>query len=71
MNMFPPLVIEVFECLSQWIDMFLHQCANMMWGVKGTKDLHLLVLCAFYRQRVLMMLQCVQAITILRCAIVK
>jgi hypothetical protein len=70
MNLFLLVVVEVFKCLHQWIDMFFHQCANMMWGVKGIRGPPLLVLCTFYRQKVLVILQCVQVISILRCAVV-
>jgi hypothetical protein len=42
----------------------------MVWEVKDTKGPPLLVLHAFYEQRVLMALQHVQAISILRCVVI-
>jgi hypothetical protein len=69
MNIFLPLAIEVFRCLHQQEDGFLHQCANMAWGAKGTRSSHLLVLHSFYKQRVIVALQRAQVIFILKCAI--
>ncbi len=34
---FLPLAIEVFGCLHKHIDVFLHDCANAIWSLKGTK----------------------------------
>jgi len=51
-NMFFHLVVEVFGCLHQQMDEFFHQYANMVWGMKDTKGPPLLVLCAFYKQKV-------------------
>ncbi len=36
-NVFLPSAIEVFGCLHQQANKFLHQCANMVWTTKGTK----------------------------------
>jgi hypothetical protein len=41
----------------------------MAWGMKGTKGPPLSILSAFYKQRVLVVLQHALAISILRCAI--
>jgi hypothetical protein len=55
-DIFIHLIIEVFGCLHQQVDEFFHQCANMVWGVKDTRGLPLLVLRAFYKQGVSMAL---------------
>jgi hypothetical protein len=54
--MFFSLAIEVFKCLHQQAKRFLHWCANMVWGVKGTKG-SFSILHTFHRQRVWMRLQ--------------
>jgi hypothetical protein len=43
----------------------VHHCVNMAWVAKGSRGLPLLILHAFYRQRVLVTLQQVHAATIL------
>jgi hypothetical protein len=48
-NLFFLLVIEIFKCLHQQIDNFLHHCVNMAWVAKGFKSFLLLILHAFYR----------------------
>jgi len=48
-NLFFPLAIEVFECLHQQVDNFLHCCANMAWVAKGLRGLSLSILHAFSR----------------------
>ncbi len=45
---------------------FLHQCANMLWGTKGTRGFSFSILCTFYRQKVSMMLQQAYVISILK-----
>ncbi len=55
-DVFLPLAIEVFGCLHQHADTFFYWCANMMWTTKGTKGLPLLVLCSFYKHRMINML---------------
>ncbi len=65
---FIPIAIEIFICLYQQVDDFLHQCANMTWSAKGFGG-PLSIICSFYRQRVLVVLQRIQATTILRWAI--
>jgi hypothetical protein len=32
-----PLAIEVFGCLHKHVDVFLHDCANAIWSLKGDK----------------------------------
>ncbi len=38
------LAIEVFGCLDKQIDVFLHDCANVVWNFKGLEGLLLYVL---------------------------
>ncbi len=66
LNMFFPLVIEVFGCLYQQQDEFFHQCANMAWGAKGIGILPLSILHAFYKQKVSMTLH---VVFILKCVV--
>jgi hypothetical protein len=66
---FIPIAIEIFICLYQQADDFLHQCANMMWSTIGFGGPPLSIICSFYRQRVLVDLQRIQVTTILRWAI--
>jgi hypothetical protein len=65
-DMFFPLVIEVFGFLHQQVNGFFHRCANMAWGVTGNKGPPLSILCALYRQKVLVALQCAWSISILK-----
>jgi hypothetical protein len=50
-NVFLPFTIKVFGCFHLQFDTFFHRCANMAWTTKGTKNLHLLMLRSFYKQR--------------------
>jgi len=36
-NQFLLLAIEVFECLHKQIDVFLHDCVNVIWSLKRPK----------------------------------
>jgi hypothetical protein len=36
-DQFLPLAIEIFECLFKHVDTFLHNCANVIWSLKGWK----------------------------------
>jgi hypothetical protein len=65
-NAFLPIDIRVFGCLHQQMDNFFHQCANMAWSAKDISGLLLVVLWAFYRQKVLAILQRMQATFILK-----
>jgi hypothetical protein len=56
-NQFLPLAIEVFGCLHKHVDVFLHDCANANWSLKGPKGFHLSTLVTFLRQKVLITLQ--------------
>ncbi len=48
-DLFFPLAIEIFGCLHQHVDNFLHRGANMAWTAKVFRSPPLLILCAFYR----------------------
>jgi len=52
---------------SSWTSFFIN--VSIALGVKGVKSLPLSVLCTFYRQRVLVVLQQVQVISILKCVV--
>jgi hypothetical protein len=39
-DQFLPLTIEIFEYLHKQVDVFLHDCANAIWNLKGLKGLH-------------------------------
>jgi hypothetical protein len=56
-NTFFPLAIEIFGCLHWQTNNFFHQCASMIWLTNFTNNPPLLVLHAFYRQRMLVALQ--------------
>jgi hypothetical protein len=47
-DQFLPLVIEVFRCLHKHVDVFLHDCANAIWNLKGTEGLHLSTCSLFF-----------------------
>jgi hypothetical protein len=47
-NTFLPLVVEIFKCLHQKVNIFLNQCANMTWGAKGIGGPPLSILHTFY-----------------------
>jgi hypothetical protein len=64
--MFLPLVVEDFKCLHQKADGFFYQYANMAWAVNGTKGPLLSILLTFYRQKVLVVLQHAQVVSILK-----
>ncbi len=38
-DQFLPLSIEVFECLHKQVNVFLHNCANAIWSLKGQRAL--------------------------------
>jgi hypothetical protein len=60
------LAIKVFVCLHQQAKSFFHWCAKMAWNVKGSKQLLILILCSFYKQRVSMAWKWTQATFILK-----
>ncbi len=61
---FIPLVVDIFGYLHQQVDNFLHQCANMTWLTKCCKEISLSILHSFYRQKMFVALQKLQAVTI-------
>jgi hypothetical protein len=65
-----PLTIELFGCLHKHVDAFLHNFANAIWSLKGTRGLHLSTLVIFLRKKVLITLQKMQMSSILSWAIV-
>jgi hypothetical protein len=67
---FIPIAIEIFICLYQQADNFLHRCANMTWLAKGFEGPPLSIIRSFYRYKVLVVLQRIQVATILHWAIV-
>jgi hypothetical protein len=48
-DQFLPLAIEVFICLHKQVDVFLHDCVNAIWSLKGLKGLPLYVLVTFFQ----------------------
>ncbi len=51
-DQFLPLAIEVFGCLHKHADLFLHDYANAIWSLKGTKGPHLSTLVILVHQKV-------------------
>ncbi len=49
-NQFLPLAIEIFGHLHKQVDVFLHDCANAIWSLKGLEGLHLFILVTFLCQ---------------------
>jgi hypothetical protein len=49
-DQFLPLTIEVFGYWHKHVDVFLHNCANAIWSLKGTKGLHLSTLVIFLQK---------------------
>jgi hypothetical protein len=68
-DQFFPLTIEIFGCLHKHVDVFLQDCANAIWSLKGTKDLHLSTLVIFLCKFFLITLQRMQVSSILSQAV--
>jgi hypothetical protein len=64
-DQFFPLVIEIFWCLHKHVDVFLHECANVIWSLKRPEGPPLFVLVTFLRQRISITLQRMQTSSIL------
>ncbi len=47
-DQFLPLVVKVFGCLHKQVDLFLHNCANVIWNMKGPKNTPIIVLIIFF-----------------------
>jgi len=56
-DQFLPLKIDVFGYLHKHADVFLHDCANTIWNLKGIEGPHLSTLVTFLRQKVSITLQ--------------
>jgi hypothetical protein len=56
-DQFLPLTIKLFGCLHKHVDVFLHNCVNAIWSLKGPKGSHLSTLVIFLHQKVLITLQ--------------
>jgi hypothetical protein len=64
-DQFLPLAIEVFGYLHKHAYVFLHDYANAIWSLKGTKSPHLSTLVTLLRQKVSITLQRMQVSSIL------
>jgi len=49
---FLSLAIEVFGCLHKYVDVFLHDCVDAIWSLKGIEGLHLSTLVTFFCQKI-------------------
>jgi hypothetical protein len=65
-----PLTIDIFGCLHKHTNVFLHNCANAIWTLKGPEGPHLSTLVTFVHQKVLFTLQKMQASFILSWVVV-
>jgi hypothetical protein len=63
------LTIEVFECLDKQVDVFIHDCPNVMWNFKEPRGFLFFVLVFFFHSNFLIILQKIQASSILNQAI--
>ncbi len=68
-NQFLPLTIEIFGCLHKHVNMFLHNCTNAIWSLKGLKGFHFSTLVTFFHQKFLITFQRMQTSSILSQAI--
>jgi hypothetical protein len=48
---FLPLPMEVFGCLHKHVDLFLPNCANAIWSLKGLEGFPLFILVTFLQQK--------------------
>ncbi len=62
--------MEVIGCLHKQVDVFLHNCANAIWSLKGLESFILLILVTFLQQKISITLQRLQASSILNRAVV-
>jgi hypothetical protein len=69
-DQFLPLAIQIFSCLHKQVDDFLQVCTNNVWGMKDSGGPPLSILSTYFRQRVSIALQKLQAPTILSQALV-
>lgn len=59
------MVIEIFDYLHKQVNVFLHDCANVVWNLKVPKGLPLSILVTYFFQRVSITLQNMQESSIL------
>jgi hypothetical protein len=59
------LAIEVFGCLHKKANVFLQDCANAIWNMKGLESPHLSILVTFLCKKVSITLQRMQDVHIL------
>ncbi len=64
-DQFLPLTIEIFGYLHKYANVFLQDCANDIWSLKGLKGPHVYTLVTFLCQKVLITLQRMQTSSIL------
>jgi hypothetical protein len=57
--------MEIFGCLHEHVDVFLHNCANAIWSLKGLEAPPFFVLVTFLQQNISITLQRLQASSIL------
>jgi len=56
-DQFLPLAIELFGCLHKHANVFLHDCVNAIWSLKGPEGLHLSTFVTFFWKEILVTLQ--------------
>jgi hypothetical protein len=64
-NQFLSLAIEIFGCLHKHADVFWHNCANVIWSLRGLEGFHLSTLVTFLCQKDSITLQRMQMFSIL------
>jgi hypothetical protein len=64
-NQFFALAIDVFGCLHNQANVFLHYCVNAIWSLKGLEGPPLSILVTFLQQKISITLQRMQAFSIL------
>jgi hypothetical protein len=64
-DQFFALTIEIFGYLQKHADVFLHDCANAIWSLKGIEGLHIPTLVTFFHQKISITLQRMQSSSIL------
>jgi hypothetical protein len=69
-DQFLPFTIEIFGCSHKQGNVFLEECANVIWSVKGPKGLPLFVLVNFFHQKISIIMQRMQARSILNRVVV-
>jgi len=60
----PTLAIEVFGYLHKQANVFLHDCVNVVWSLKGPKHPPLSILVTYFYQKIAITLQNMQASSI-------